>query len=118
MFGFFPLILISLLIVGIGIWLLTAPLDILWLRQEQFLLSRGLSPKRNPAWEESVRGRGWVCITIGLIFLILCGVLMSSYSPPMSGVIIDGHALTQSEWDACGHDMPQCLTQETIRQQR
>lgn len=115
MSGLFPLILLSLLAIGIGIWQLTAPLEVLWLRQERFLLSRGLSPQRNPAWEESVRGRGWVCITIGVILLILYGVIMSSYSPPMSGVIIDGHALTQAEWDACGHDTPRCMTQIMTR---
>jgi len=72
------LLLIPVLLIGVGIWLVSTPLDILWLRQERSLLSRGISSKRNPAWEESVRGRGWVFITLGIVLLFLSGPIMKS----------------------------------------
>ena len=108
-------LLISLCAIGFGIWQLTTPLDVLWLRRESVLLTRGLSPERNPQWEANERGKGWVAIAVGILFLLVVIGYKSTTRPAMSGIAIDGRQLTQAEWDACGHNIPTCLTQETIK---
>lgn len=110
MAGFWMLPLIGLLLIAMGIWQCSASLDILWQRQERYLLARGLSPQRNDIWERNTRRSGAALIVIGLIVLIVGFMLASSIPQKMSGVSIDGHELTQDEWDGCHHDMPTCLS--------
>jgi hypothetical protein len=70
-FAGFLFLFIAIVLIGFGIRQLITPLDILWMRQERFLISRGISPHRNSAWEESVRGWGWVLIALGVVFFII-----------------------------------------------
>ncbi len=58
---------------------------------------------------------GGVFTAIALVQLVprLLALVIVASTPKMSGVSIDGRQLTQTEWDACGHDMVKCLQIET-----
>lgn len=105
----FFLSLIALILIGTGIYLLTASLDTLWQRQERQLKRSGLAPLRTPEWERSTRVSGWFVLAMGLLPLVVAIMLGSSSThQQMAGVGINGHELTQAEWDACGHNFQTC----------
>jgi uncharacterized membrane protein HdeD (DUF308 family) len=93
-----------------GVWQLVTPLDDLWARQERALLARGLAPQRTDAWERSTRMGGGVMVGVGIVVLLFILMLQASVPPKMSGVSIDGHELTQQEWDDCHHNDIACVT--------
>lgn len=109
MSGFLPLILAALFFIGLGIYQLATPLDNLWARHERHLLARGLAPQRNDMWEAKMRSGGWIMIVVGIALLLFTGALSASMPKKMSGVSINGHELTQAEWDSCDQNMMTCL---------
>jgi len=111
-------LILSVSLIGLGVWILTMPLDALWMRQERFLLSCGIVPQQNPLWEESARGRAWIFIALGvLVLFILIGVKSTSRSRP-PGIAIKGHQLSQAEWDTCNRNVSWCAALETQKHQQ
>lgn len=109
------ILIVSFGLIAMGLWQLLTPLDTLWERHERFLLARGSAPRRNEVWEQNARRGGWLFIGMGVLMAVFVILVAASTPPKMSGVSIDGRELTQAEWDACGRDMPTCLTMEAIR---
>ncbi len=103
------MVLAGVAVIAAGAWQLCAPLDTLWAQRENYLLSRGESPQRTDVWESSVRTRGGIAVALGLVLVLMALVIQASVPRPMSGVSIDGHELTQQEWDNCHHDTATCV---------
>lgn len=110
MHGLWTLGLWGVAMLAAGAWQLFAPIDVLWARRDRALMARGQSPQRSAAWESSARNTGGVLLVGGLIFLLATLAVRPSAPQPMSGVSINGHELTQKEWDDCGHDMIGCTS--------
>lgn len=64
------LLLISIVLIGFGLWQVATPADILWENQARRLQAQGLTPQRSDAWEQNTRYRGWFCLIAGAFFLI------------------------------------------------
>lgn len=100
----------GVIIAGMGVWQLVTPLDVLWARQERYWQRRGLTPERTEVWEQGARRGGYAIIVLGVVLSVWIMVIIASAPVPMSGVSINGRALTQAEWDGCNHDTSVCLT--------
>lgn len=110
--------IMGLALIGLGIWQSIAPLDILWQQKERYLLARGFSPLRSELWEQNVRRAGAALGVVGVIILALGIGMAASVPPKMSGVSVNGHGLTQKQWDDCHHNEAACLAAYTNGQMR
>lgn len=101
--------MMGFLFLALGAYQVFVPLDVLWAQRERAMLARGQTPQRNAVWESSARNTGVVLLVGGLLMMFLALGMRASVPEPMSGVSINGHELTQKEWDDCGHNEIACL---------
>jgi hypothetical protein len=120
MSGHFPLLLLSLYLIGAGIWQLTASLDVLWQRHERRLQARGLPAQRNDVWEETTQRQGWIYVAVGVMMLLIFAAMSAPSAPTQRAastqkepvVVVNDGRITPEESEACGHDLPACMDQE------
>lgn len=105
------------LCVGSGVWQFSLSLEELWKRHERGLLARGVAPQRSKQWEHSARVSAWACIVLGAFFWAIClSYARHPTTPPkMSGVFIEGHELSQEQWNSCHQNIAECVSIELTR---